>query len=334
MPDLNLQSEAVRDEIRSIMAYWLGKGVDGFRLDAVMSYFTNDTGSDIEFLRFLSETAKSIDPDCYLVGEAWTDRSTIASLYTSGIDSLFDFPFAGSDGILAGVLNGYRSASDYVKEMMMSEELFSNAYPGYVDAPFYTNHDMARSTGYYSDDSGSMAKMANAMNLFMTGNAFVYYGEELGMCGSGKDENYRAPMYWSDDPEDPDMCAGPPDMDDIDMRFPSLADQKADDISMHRWFTEVIRVRNAFPAIARGKTQIVDALSDDKVAAFFRKDGSGDVLIVMNLSNQTVSKDLSALGDCTLAAVLNTNKERITYEEDSLTLPACSIAVFYDAEED
>lgn len=31
----------------------------------------------------------------------------------------------------------------------------------------------------------------------MNGNVFVYYGEELGMSGSGRDENKRAPFVWS-----------------------------------------------------------------------------------------------------------------------------------------
>ena len=57
MPDLNLSSEAVRAEIKDIMSFWLDKGVDGFRLDAVTSYFANDQGANIEFLRFLKETA-------------------------------------------------------------------------------------------------------------------------------------------------------------------------------------------------------------------------------------------------------------------------------------
>ena len=328
MPDLNLRSDAVKDEIRNIMAFWLGKGVDGFRLDAVTSYFANDNADNAEFLRFLSETARSIDPDCYIVGEAWTDMGTIASLYSSGIDSLFDFPFAGSDGVIAAVLNGSRGASDYVQEMIRSEELYGNASPAYIDAPFYTNHDMSRSAEYYGENN-SAAKMAYAMDLFMTGSAFVYYGEELGMNGTGKDENYRAPMHWSDDSDDPDMCAGPPAMDHMDMSSPSLADQLNDELSMHRWFTEVIRVRNAFPVIARGRTQNAEAISDDKVAAFCRRGGDGcDVLIVMNLSDQTVSKDLSAEGDCSLAAVLNTNEERITCEDDSLIMPAYSIAIF------
>ena len=330
MPDLNVRSDDVRQEIRDIMTFWLGKGVDGFRLDAVTSYVTGDPEANTEFLRFLTQTARSIDPDCYLVGEAWTDRAAIAQLYGSGIDSLFDFPFANNEGFIANIVNGSYKASDYVKGMLLAENAYAETNPDFVDAPFYTNHDMGRSAGYYTNDEGPVTKMAYALSLFMTGNSFVYYGEEIGMKGAGKDENKRAPMYWSDDEKDADMCDGPPDMDDVKMKFPSLADQMQDDLSIWRWFKEVIRVRNAFPAIARGTTEGVDSISDEKVAAFFRRSASdGDLLIVINLRGETVEKDLTAVGEgLTLAAVLNTNEENITFTDGALTLPAYSIAVF------
>lgn len=330
MPELNLSSEAVRNEIRDTMAFWLGKGVDGFRLDAVMSYYEGDTGANTEFLRFLKETARSIDPDCYIVGEAWTDRDTIAALYTSGVDSLFDFPFASEGGLIAGTLNGNCRASDYVDGMVQAEEAYSKASSNYVDASFYTNHDMDRSAGYYPDDDGAVTGMAYAMDLFMTGSAYVYYGEEIGMCGAGRDENRRAPMYWSDDPSDPDMCAGPPDIDEIQMKYPPLADQLKDGRSIYAWFRDIIRVRNKYPAIARGVTEKADSLCDDKAAAFFRRsDKDDDLLIVMNLSGQTVKKDLSLLGrGFRLSEKLCTNDENITYRNRTLTMPAYSIAVF------
>ena len=335
MPDLNLASQAVRDEIRDIMAFWLGKGADGFRLDAVTSYFTGNPEANTEFLRYVTEAGRSIDPDCYFVGEAWTDRDTIAGLYRSGIDSLFDFPFAGLDGFIVNIVNGTYKASDYVKGMLLAEEAYGNANPDFVDAPFYTNHDMARSAGYFGADQGPVTKMAYAMSLFMTGNSFVYYGEEIGMKGAGKDENKRAPMYWSDDPDDPDMCDGPPDMDDFQMKFPSAADQMQDGLSLWTWFREVIRVRNAFPAIARGRTEGEDALCDDSVAAFWRRyasdTGAEDVLIVMNLRTETAKKDLAGAGidgELKLSAVLNTDEEKIIYEDGVLTLPGYSIAVF------
>ena len=329
MPDLNLSNEVVRQEVRKIVQYWLDKGVDGFRLDAVTSYVTGNPDGNIEFLRFLGETCKSIDPNCYLVGEAWTDRASIAALYASGIDSLFDFPFADSGGVISSTLNGSQKASDYVSAMKLAEDAYGSVNPNYVDAPFYTNHDTARSASYYPQDNGPVTKMAYAMSLFMPGDSFMYYGEEIGMEGSGKDENKRAPMYWSDDANTPGMCAGPSGMDEVQMKFPSLEDQMTDDLSLWRWFTEVIHVREAFPAIARGTTEPVDGVSDDNVAAFIRRhEGDEDVLVVMNLREQPSVKDLSGVsGNLRLAAVLNTSEEHITYEGGSLSLPAYSIAV-------
>ena len=141
-------------------------------------------------------------------------------------------------------------------------------------------------------------------------------------------------MYWSDDPHAEGMCAGPPDMEDVQMKFPALEDQLSDDLSLYRWFTEVIRVRRAFPSIARGATEPVDAVSDESVACFIRRSADdGDVLVAMNLREETAVKDLSVVdGGLTLAAVLNTNEESITFEGGSLSLPAYSIAVLtFDA---
>lgn len=70
--------------------------------------------------------------------------------------------------------------------------------------------------------------MAQALNLLMSGSTFLSYGEELGMKGSGKDENKRAPMYWSDDAGCPGLCGGPPGMEVFEMKFPGCENQLAD----------------------------------------------------------------------------------------------------------
>jgi glycosidase len=131
------------------------------------------------------------------------------------------------------------------------------------------------------------------------------------------------------------MCAAPEGMDDVQMKFPSLEAQMTDDLSLWRWFGEVVRVRKAFPAIARGTTEAVDAVSDEGVAAFVRHYADGeDVLVVMNLRDQAAQKDLSAVaGNLRLAAVLNTSEETIAFENNALSLPAYSIAVLtFDAQ--
>ena len=330
MPDLNLDSEFVRSEVESIASYWLGKGVDGFRLDAVTSYYTGVSQSNADFIRWFCNMCRAISPDCYIVGEAWTDKNSIAALYSSGIDSLFNFPFSGNEGIIRNTVGGFIKASDFVYAMMSSDDAYRAQNPDYVDAPFYTNHDIARSAGYYTLDEGPETKMAYGLSLLMSGNSFVYYGEEIGMKGSGKDENKRAPMYWSDDSAYPGICAGPPDMDDVTMKFEPVDKQKQDDLSLLNWFKQVIKVRQAFPSIRSGRVSAAEGVNSDVIAAFYKETaGEEPVLIVINLSHEVQNCDLndSLAKEFDLVAVLNTSEEDILFKDGELQIPAFSIAV-------
>ena len=144
---------------------------------------------------------------------------------------------------------------------------------------------------------------------------------------SGKDENKRAPMYWSSDPSDKGMCSGPPDMDEVTMKFPSEKEQEKDPLSLLNWFREVIRVRNAFPVIRRGTAEGTE-LSTDRLAVFWKNSDGGRLLIVMNFSEEAETAALSSLGQSfSLSAVLNTSEEKITLKDGTLTMPAYSIAV-------
>ena len=328
MPDLNLDSDAVKEEIRRILSFWIDLGVDGFRLDAVTSYYTGNPDANTDFLEFMCSTCRSLDPDCYIVAEAWTDRNNIAKLYESGVDSLFNFPFADNGGLIRSVMNGTLTGQDFVSAMISSEELYSAANPDYIDAPFYTNHDTARSAGFYALDDGPQTKMAYALSLFMTGDSFVYYGEEIGMKGSGKDENKRMPMLWSNDPAE--LCTPPDGADDVKMKFAPLDEQMEDPLSLYHWFKEVIRVRNSFPVIARGRTAAVDGIDNTNTAVFIRwKEGMDPVLVAMNVTAEEQAVDLNVLGEpLVMAAVLNTTEENIRFENGTVVLPAYSIAVF------
>ena len=201
MPDLNLSTPEVREELTKVMEFWLERGVDGFRLDAVTSYVTDSTEGNMEFMTWLADTVHGIKEDAYIVGEAWENQAAYSRYYSTGVDSFFDFAYSGADGIIASVVKGNRSAKSFAKSLVDEEKLYASFNENFINAPFYTNHDMARSAGYYANDDGSRTKLAGALNLLMTGNAFVYYGEEIGMKGSGRDENKRAPMYWISEEE-------------------------------------------------------------------------------------------------------------------------------------
>ncbi len=275
MPDLNLDNDMVKEEIADITQFWIDRGVDGFRLDAVTSYYTDNDTRNIEFMTWLNDTIKSQKEDAYIVGEAWTALSRYSKYYASGVDSFFAFEFSGTEGVIASVARSKRSPLSYAKAISDAEKELSAVNESYIDAPFFTNHDMARAAGYFvGRGSEKMVKLAGALNLLMGGNAFVYYGEELGMKGSGKDENKRAPMQW-ESADAAGMCQGPKDMEKFDMTYPSLMEQASDPYSIYNYYKKAIRLRNTYPVIARGKTQPVEALSDDDIGAFVRYGNTG-----------------------------------------------------------
>ena len=335
MPDLALDSEPVKEEIADIVSFWLERGIDGFRLDAVGYYFTDDRQQSIDFLAWLNDTVKGIAPDAYLVGEAWENQEIYARFYESGIDSLFDFAFAGPDGRITQTVRGGRSAAAFVEDMENEEELYRSYSDTAVNAPFYTNHDMARSTGYYAYDDGSRTKFSGALNLLMTGNAFIYYGEEAGLKGSGKDENKRAPMPWSTAASGTDfMTAGPPAMDPQQAKFGTVQEQEQDPDSVLNYYRNAVRVRNAFPAIAKGQTEGVAELSGQDIGAFIRNcEGTEPVLVIFNTAEESRQADLNtAKESCgeynVLSAVLTVSADPVQYTDGMLTLPPFGIAVF------
>ncbi len=338
MPDLNLDSEAVRAEIAGITAFWLGMGVDGFRLDAVTSYYTGQTSDNITFLAWLSETVKNQNQDAYLVGECWTDQSSYARYYESGIDSFFDFRFAGGDGLIADVVRGAKSASNFAAALVEEEALYAEYNAAYINAPFYTNHDIDRSAGYYAYDDGSRTKLAMGLNLLMQGNVFLYYGEELGMKGSGIDENKRVPMYWTDTTDSAystSMCSGPDGMDEIVQKFGSLEEQKEDPLSVWNYVKNAVLIRESIPVIADGQTISVEAELGRGAGAFVKvmqMDESADVdtvLVVYSTSEQRQEVDLSQVDfdGRALKAVLTAGYGEVVLEGDILSLPAFGIAV-------
>jgi len=328
MPDLNLDNQAVRDEIDQIIGFWSEHGTDGFRLDAVTSYYTGNPDKNIGFLKWVNDTANKYNPDSYIVCEGWENQDSYARYYASGVDSMFDFAFADASGMIAKTLLGNCSARDYGNALEREWQLFQSYQQTAVNAPFYTNHDMGRGAGYYAGDDGRKTKTALAMNLFTTGNAFIYYGEELGMKGSGKDENKRAPMYWSTDAAYAGMTSGPPYMDAFEMKFPSYEEQKDDPYSIYNYVKQAMKIRNAFPVIARGRTWVHQDLTTDQVCILLKEDDEhAPCAIVMNLSDAEQTVNMSNTEFHQLKAVLTVNDTAVSYGNNTLVLPPYGIAV-------
>ena len=337
MPDLNLNSEAVRSELEDIVDLWLDLGVDGFRLDAAKEFVSGATQANTEILTWFNDMVKGKKEDAFIVVEVWTGLSTYAQYYASGV-SCFNFAFGDSDGVIPNTVKhtGGNTASSYGRAIVNLQNTLSAYNPDYIDSPFYTNHDMGRAAGhYFSEYALYQTKMAQALNLLMSGSSFLYYGEELGMKGSGRDENKRAPMYWSDDASYPGLCDGPSDMEDFAMKFASYEDQSADGDSIYWFVAQAIRLRTAFPAIARGTAVFEEALSDDNICVLRKTWGDEEVLLVFNISETAQSVDLSGVMvsgvEPAIGGVLASTAEEPALKDGVLILPMYCVVVLSSA---
>lgn len=334
MPDLNWDSADVHDEVSGIMKFWFGHGVDGFRLDAAREYYSGNTDKNAEVLSWLEKTAKSYDPDAYMVAEVWDTFGTISDYYKSGITSIFDYPFGNSDGQIVKTLRGAGNESrvgKYAGNLEKAEKTYRESNPEFIDAPFLSNHDTGRISGFLNYDEDKM-KLAGAMNLFMGGNSFIYYGEELGMSGSGNDPSKRAPMYWSAS-DRKGMTDPPPECADEENRFGSYDEQKDDPTSIYSYYRSAISIRADHPEIARGVSTAESELNSGCVSAVRKtmkdKDGSSvSCVILYNISDKPQTVTLSgASAKMKLSTGLCTGSSKVTSGAGRLQMPAWSIAI-------
>jgi glycosidase len=325
MPDLNLDNTEVRKEIEDIGKFWIDKGVAGYRLDAVTSFYTGNITKNVEFLKFFNDKMKSYNKDTYIIGEAWSDANSVSEYYKSGVDSFFNFPLADTTGrIVASVRS--RSGAQLSKNLEEYQKKIKEANPKAIDAPFISNHDMGRSAGFLAKDLAS-EKMAAALYLMMPGNSFIYYGEEIGTIGSGKDENKRLPLLWSTT-DKKGITHAPPNADYKGIIESGVMEQEKDEASLLQFYKNAIRIKNENPEIQRGVLISID-LGNEAVCAYSLEYEGAKVYVIHNLSAEQVELKLSGeeYSKLKLKGNLTTNDASIILKGDSLTMPARSTAI-------
>lgn len=330
MPDVNFASQALRKEFEGVMDFWLGKGAGGFRLDATGEYYTGSVDENVEVLGWINSHVKSVDPDAYIVGEMWDGLFTYSKYYASGVDSFFDFEFAGPTGVITKTLNftgADNSAQAYAKALVRVQNSIREYREDAIDAPFFVNHDMARAAGYMSYDARKV-KMAAALNVLMSGSAFVYYGEEIGMTGSGKDENKRAPMFWSAEAGAAGMTKGPADMEPQENQFACAEEQMKDKNSIYSFYKDTILLRNQNPEIARGTVARLEEVEDQDIAAISKTYDGQTIYLLYNISETDEKQvDVGQYGGLEVAGYLSVDGGEVTMAEGTVTLPSYSVAV-------
>ncbi len=299
MPDLNYDNEAVQEEVKKITSFWLKDvGIDGFRLDAVRYLAEDqklaDASSNHAFLAEWGEYYRSVNPQAFTVGEAWTDNAN-AKEYTrtdKELDSAFNFDL--STAILKSLNEGNNTSVRFLLQTTTRD------FPGQDNSNFLTNHDMPRLMNQLGENKEGKAKAAAGILLTAPGIPFIYYGEEIGMSGTKPDELIRTPMQWTGE-----KGAGFTEgisWEEINSDFTtiSVAAQTGDSTSLLEHYRELIQLRKAHSALHNGKTYVAESKSN-KLVAYLRADAEETLLVVINISGKPVTDYQLELGRGPLA---------------------------------
>ena len=224
-PDLNWENEKVRENLYSMVRWWLDKGVDGFRLDAINIIskpegFPDDPSTDFEkhtsSIPFVISNGTMVHPwmkeltretfsryDVMTVGETSAtspeDAKLWAGYHTGELNMIFHFDHMGVDNDPNGSLGGKWSYAPYklteLKRILNDWQttLEGNAW----GSLYWNNHDQPRVVSRFGNDSDEFrtlsAKQLATTLHFMQGTPYIYQGEELGMTNVKFDsiEDYR-----------------------------------------------------------------------------------------------------------------------------------------------
>lgn len=204
-PDLNWENPELREEIYTMMNWWLEKGLAGFRIDAIINIKKALPWKDYpvdrkDGLSQVENMLKDADPGAFLT--EMRDRTfakyhafTVGEVFNESEDALP--AFIGDDGYFStmfDVKTNILGASE--KGWYEQQQITPNAYRDTIfksqkraeDVGFLANiienHDEPRGVSRYipaEDLSDTSKKMLATIQFMVKGLPFLYQGQEIGM---------------------------------------------------------------------------------------------------------------------------------------------------------
>ena len=190
-PDLNWENPKVRQEIYDIMRFWVGKGVEGFRLD-VVDQIGKDPDLQVtgngpklhDYLREMSEKA-FLEEGLVVVGEAWGADVERAKLYSAPDGSEMSMVFQFQHMCLDQTGEKWDVLPLELPRLKHCLENWQQGLAGKGwNSLFFNNHDLPRIVSRWGNDKQyrvESAKMLATMLHGMQGTPYIFQGEELGM---------------------------------------------------------------------------------------------------------------------------------------------------------
>ena len=293
MPELNFDSQDVRQAVLDVAKFYLELGVDGFRFDAAKYVYFGDNAASAEFWSWYLGELRAIKPDIYTVGEVW-DGDAVTFAYYPAMNC-FDFSTCLAEGYIAaaaqkGDVNRY---TEYVQSYLDTVKALRGDA---TIVPFLANHDTDRAAGFLPTRTGA-AQMAANLLILGPGSPFLYYGEELAMRGSragaNTDANRRLAMVWGDGDtvKDPQGTTYSTDL----RADGSAAEQMLQADSLYSYYKQLILLRKANPEIAGGEYSAL-RFNATNVGGFTATLDGKSCLVLHNTTTEPFKTDLANRG--------------------------------------
>ena len=326
MPDFNLRHAPAVAYHQDSLRFWLNRGLDGFRLDAVPHLIENnarDWNDQPESRQLTVELVRGVHryPGRYVVCEATAQPRDYAQPQLCG--GAFAF---GLEKDIAPAARGDAAAIARVAE-------FYRTAP-HTLASFVSNHDQFAGRRLWDQVEGDEAayRLAAATYLLLPGTPFIYYGEEIGMAGArglSSDPAIRGPYSWNGDARHAGFSnAAPYRALATNQASHHLQAQQADPNSIWHFYRTLLGLRNSRVSIARGSYEWPQA--EGQTLAFQRRHGREHTLVVYNYGPAEARLPLQGLATGQrLRPLLSTRMDPFNLGADrALQLPPRSVQVF------
>lgn len=334
-PDLNVHNPAVQEAIFDTARFWLDRGVDGFRLDA-LNFLMHDP--DLQDNPAVKDPKSSLPFDCQdhihnkshpkIVGflerlraviDEYPGSFTVAEIggeysveemqsYTSNdnrVNTAYGFQFLESDTLTPSVIKSAINRWDPKSGV--------TGWPSWA----FSNHDRPRATSRWGGKGHDkqFAKMLVTLVTSLRGSAFLYQGEELGLPQSKVPyeqlvdpeginnwpnhldrDGTRTPMPWCSAKNFAGFSDHAPWLP-VDERHAHLAvdGQETDASSVLAYTRSFLEARRALPALKTGDIAFLDV--PEPLLAFERTNRGERLLCVFNLSADAHANPLPRNGN-------------------------------------
>ena len=330
-PDLNYDNPTVREQMWSVMKFWLELGIDGFRLDAV-PYLVEREGTSCENLpethAIIKDLRRRLDrqfPGRMFLAEANQWPADLRPYFGDGDEFHMAFHFPLMPRMFMGVkLEDRKPITEILQQTPeippscqwalflrnhdeLTLEMVTDIERDYMYDSYALNKTMRLNLGIRRrlapllDNDRRRIELMNGMLMSLPGTPIIYYGDEIGMGDNvnlGDRNGVRTPMQWNGgwnggfSSADPESLYSPLLLNPVyGFQAINVLSQKRSEHSLLSWMQHIIRLRRSAPAFGSGSIEFLYP-ANHRVLAYVRKLHNETILVVNNLSSSAQAVEL------------------------------------------